>query len=228
MPFSPEQFFSVFATYNREIWPVQPVAYILGLAAILLVWRGAGARFHGRAVLLILAAMWARNGIAYHIVHFAPINPAAWAFGAAFVLQAVLFVRAAYSSDPPAFSFRERHTAIIGGGLVVYAAVVYPILGWLGGRGLEASPAFGVAPCPSTIFTLGMLALAEKGPPAFLAAIPIIWAFVGTSAAVLLDVPEDLGLAVAALAVLALIASRLFEKSAATELRRGATSERQS
>jgi hypothetical protein len=56
---------------------------------------------------------------------------------------------------------------------------------------------FGVAPCPTTIFTFGILMLAAGPLPLWLAAIPVIWAGIGGTAAVLLNVPEDLGLLVA-------------------------------
>lgn len=34
IPFSFEQFFSVFGVYNEAIWPAQIVAYVLGLAVV--------------------------------------------------------------------------------------------------------------------------------------------------------------------------------------------------
>ena len=36
LPFTVEQFFDVFEAYNRAIWPAQVLAYVLGLAAIVL------------------------------------------------------------------------------------------------------------------------------------------------------------------------------------------------
>jgi len=56
---------------------------------------------------------------------------------------------------------------------------------------------FGVAPCPTTIFTFGILLWAIESVPAFLLVIPLIWSVVGMSAAVNLRVPQDYGLVVA-------------------------------
>ena len=40
LPFTPEQFLSVFVNYNTAIWPVQVGAYLLGCSAIvLLLWK---------------------------------------------------------------------------------------------------------------------------------------------------------------------------------------------
>lgn len=41
---------------------------------------------------------------AYHLLHFAPINPAARIFGAAFLLQGLLFLAAAAHGRPLAFA----------------------------------------------------------------------------------------------------------------------------
>jgi hypothetical protein len=58
-------------------------------------------------------------------------------------------------------------------------------------------PTFGL-PCPTTIATFGLLSWASPRPPWFVWAIPVAWAFIGTSASFILGIPEDLGLAVAA------------------------------
>ncbi|MGM0484554.1 MAG: DUF6064 family protein, partial [Candidatus Krumholzibacteriota bacterium] len=42
MPFTVEQFFEVFESYNLAIWPAQIAAYILGIAAVILAFRGDG------------------------------------------------------------------------------------------------------------------------------------------------------------------------------------------
>jgi hypothetical protein len=60
-------------------------------------------------------------------------------------------------------------------------------------------PAFGV-PCPTTIFTAGLLMLAA--PPSWrLSIIPIMWSVIGGSAAFLLGVRADYVLPIAGLAL---------------------------
>lgn len=93
----------------------------------------------------------------------------------------------------------DRCTAVAAG-LIVYAMVIYSVVGSLVGRGWPRLPMFGVAPCPTTIFTLGVLMLARQVAPLWLAAIPIAWALIGSSAAMLLGVWEDLGLLVSVVA----------------------------
>ena len=93
LPFTHAQFIEVFARYNANVWPAQVVAYLLALAmlvSILSPWKA-----KGRWVAAGLALMWLWTGVAYHGVHFSSINKAAYLFGALFVIQALLLVRAA-------------------------------------------------------------------------------------------------------------------------------------
>jgi len=66
-------------------------------------------------------------------------------------------------------------------------------------------PAFGVAPCPTTIFTIGILLTGSWRVVRWLLILPGLWAAVGGSAAILLGVPQDFGL-LASLALLILLA----------------------
>ena len=104
LPFTTEVFFSNFAQYNAAIWPAQVVAYGLGLLALLLAMRPI--RGSGRIVVAILAIFWAWTGLAYHLTYFATINFLAPVFGAAFVLQALLFAWAGAFRGRLAFAFR--------------------------------------------------------------------------------------------------------------------------
>ncbi|MCC7017015.1 MAG: hypothetical protein IT564_07410 [Rhodospirillales bacterium] len=202
LSFSPEAFFSVFEHYNRAVWPAPVAAYGLGLAALALVFRPVPSG--GRWVAAILAAMWAWNGIAYHLIHFAEINFVAPVFAAFFVLQALLFAWTGALKGKIAFRFRPDPAGWTGAGLMVFAMAVYPLLGWLAGHGGLSAAVFGIAPCPTTIFTLGALLLIEGRAPWRLAAIPLAWSLVGGSAVWLLGVPEDLALPLAGLAAFGL------------------------
>jgi len=147
-------------------------------------------------VAAVLALFWAWMGIAYHWAFFARINPAAYLFGALFVVQGILLAAAA-ARGSVAFRFRPQARGRLGLGLIAYAMAVYPLIGPALGHGWPRAPVFGVAPCPTTIFTLGLLLWAERAPRG-LVAIPVLWSLVGASAAALLGVWEDLGLIVAA------------------------------
>jgi hypothetical protein len=202
MPFTVSEFFQVFAHYNEAVWPMQIV--LVALAVVALVFVHVRAKEGSRAVALILAFFWGWMGVAYHFAQFASINPGARLFGALFVVQAVLFLWAGGLSTRLRFAGGRGLGLIVGWLLVAYGLLVYPILGRATGRAYMSSPTFGV-PCPTTIFTFGLLWLAERPFPRYLLVIPLIWSVIGGSAAFSLGVPQDLGLVVAGISGLALI-----------------------
>jgi hypothetical protein len=202
MPFSIDDFFAVFARYNDAIWPLQSVAFVAGLLIAALAARRRGAP--AALVLAVLAAMWLVNGIGYHWLFFSGINPAARVFGAAFVLEAALLLWVALRHSDLRFSFRGTARSAIGGLLVLFALVVYPLWGRLAGHVWPAVPVLGVAPCPTTIFTIGMLFGGVWRPVRYLLVLPALWAAVGGSAAILLGAPQDFILMVAFVLVAAI------------------------
>jgi hypothetical protein len=194
LPFTVEEFFAVFARYNAAVWPAQAVAYALGVAAFAAAWRG-GPR-SGLPVALTLALFWATAGGVYHLGFFRAINPIASIAGAAFLVEAALLAIAG-ARGWLAFGRARGASAVVGAILAGYAAVLYPAINLAAGHALASSPAFGVTPCPVTIFTFGVFLLARPDVPTALLPIPFLWSLVGASAAVRLGVPADYGLGVA-------------------------------
>ena len=101
----------------------------------------------------------------------------------------------------PRLAFRAHWDlgGLVGGLFVAYALVGYPLLGLALGQSFPRMPTFGVTPCPVTIFTFGLLLWTERPVPRLLLIIPLFWSVLGVSAAISLDVGEDLGLVVAGL-----------------------------
>ena len=89
---------------------------------------------------------------------------------------------------------------------------LYEALALWAGHGLMQGPIFGVAPCPTTIFTAGILLLGHGSVLKWLSIIPVLWAVVGTSAAVLLGITEDLGLGVAGIVLATSLGVRMMNK----------------
>ena len=171
IPFTVEQFFDTFGTYNTTIWPIQILAYLLGIVALVLAFRGG--KLRTRIVSGILAFFWTWMGIFYHIIHFSIINPAAWIFGILYTLQGLLFFLIGTVFRKLAFRFILRPLPIIGACFILYAIVIYALLGIGFGHLCPRSPVFGVAPCPTTIFVFGVLLWATRPVPAYLLVIPL-------------------------------------------------------
>lgn len=190
-PFSREQFFEVFTRYNDAVFPAQFVLYALALVALGLVL--ARQRHAGRAASAVLALLWAWMALVYHLVYFREVNAAATLFGAAFLLAAVLFAWQGLVRGKLHFASALDARSAAGLLLVAYGLALYPALAWLLGHRYPAMPTFGL-PCPTTIFTLGLLTLLRPPYPRSVFIVPLAWVLVGVQAVFLFGLYEDLGL----------------------------------
>lgn len=197
LPFGAEQFFAVFGDYNLATWPVQLLLYPVAVAAVYFALSRRHAR--GRAVSLLLALLWAWSAVAYHLAFFTRINPLAYGFAAMALVGAGLFVFEGVARDRLRFTWNGGVRAWVGVGLVVFALWGYPLWSWWLGHRFPLMPTFGL-PCPTTLFTIGMLGFATPPIPRKVLAVPVLWALIGSLAAFLLGVLQDLSLLIAALA----------------------------
>ncbi len=190
IPFGPQEFFGVFADYNTSVWPAQIFLYALAVAMVAMALRG---KSRGTPWIPVgLALLWIWTGVAYHLWKFTAINGPAWVFGALFVIEGVLFVTLGTSGSRLEIGKPTGWKGWIGGILVAYSLVVYPLLG-LSGHPPEEVPVLGV-PCPTTIFTFGLLFWAARPIPPRLLVIPLLWTLIGSSAFFLFGVVQDVGL----------------------------------
>ena len=196
IPFTLEQFLGVFERYNLAVWPAQLYLYAIAIIAVCLALRRK-ADF-SRGISLILSVFWIWMGLVYHFWFFITINSAALLFALFFVVQGVLFFIAGAWKQQLKFRFRPNLLGILGGAFLLYALVIYPALGYWLGHQYPAAPTFGL-PCPTTIFTFGVLLWTDRRVSLYLLAIPLAWSFMGFWAAVSLGMIEDYGLLAAGL-----------------------------
>jgi len=194
-PFTADQFFNVFVHYNEAAWPA---AYVLNALSVLAFLLAVGRwRYAGRVVSGLMGLLWLWAGVVYHWLHFTSINPAAWIFGALFLVQAALLCWIGVVRDRLRFGGGWDVGGIAGSVIIGYALVVYPVLGCFFGHRYPAIPTFGT-PCPLTLFTFGLLALSDGPSARWLLVIPVLWTLVGTMAVFQFGMTEDLALLVAA------------------------------
>ncbi len=205
LPFTTEQFLSVFEQYNHAVWPFQVALNLLGLVALVLAARRVANS--DKVVSLILAFLWLWIGTAYHLLFFTSINGAAYAFGILNVLQGAAFIYFGVLTPRLSFKFRNDAYGIVGWVFVSYALILYPVLGYFLGHVYPKSPTFGL-PCPTTIFTFGVLLWTTNRVPRLVLVIPVLWSIVGFSAALTLGIREDVGLLVAGIVSLLLLLFR--------------------
>ncbi|HYD42227.1 MAG TPA: DUF6064 family protein [Anaeromyxobacter sp.] len=199
MPFTPSEFISLFERYNAAVWPLHLVTMAAALAVVALLATRRGRR-SDVAASGVLVAFSLIVGVGYFFLGFARhLSPAGYLFGSIFVAEAALLSLAALRPGALTFSAAPGWRSVAGAIVIAYALVGYPVVGLLTGRPPVQSPWMGVVPCPTTIFTIGLLLRSTSRRPALYLVLPIVWSVIGTTAAIRFGVFEDLGMTAAAI-----------------------------
>jgi hypothetical protein len=187
---------------------MQALAYLLGLACVALAVRPT--RRSSPFIAWALGLLWIFTGARYHLAFFDRVSPVAQPAGALFIVEGTLLVIAGVVWSRLSFRFVPGPRAVAGLAFAVYALTLYPLLGHLAGHMYPRAPMFGVTPCPTAIFTFGMLLMTDRPVPAWLLPIPFVWSLVGLPVALSLSVPENLALPVVGVAATAALVLRDF------------------
>lgn len=202
LPFTLDQFLDVFGRYNEGVWPLQLL--LLAMAAVAIAAAVRGGRSGSRVASAVLSILWIWMGVVYHALFFRAINPAALLFAVVFIAEGVLIAWLGVVRSTLKFKPHRGAGTTIGFVLILYALLVYPAIGYALGHTYPLTPTFGV-PCPTTIFTFGMLLLCASPRSRSVLVIPAAWAVLGAFAAVRLGMWEDVGLVVAAVVATTLV-----------------------
>jgi hypothetical protein len=171
--FSPRVYYRLIEHYNEAIWPAQLLTVGLGLAILYLLLRQA---VSGRRIVpVILGALWIWVAWAFLWERYATINwPVAYVVPF-FVLQGLLLIGAGAIGGR--LHFPAPLTSVGYGGLALFGAalILYPALAPLMGRSWVAAEIFGLAPDPTALATLAVLALADGWTRWLLMIVPGIW-----------------------------------------------------
>jgi hypothetical protein len=202
LPFTLEQFLEIFKNYNVGVFPMQIVFYLISFISIFLSLKPN--TYSNIFISLILAFLWSWMGVVYHVIYFTEINKLAYLFGSLFIVQGIFF---GVFKDRFSFQFKIDKYGITGIILIVFALIVYPILEYFFGHKYPFSPTFGL-PCPTTIFTFGLLLLNQKKCPIAILIIPFVWSIIGFMAAFQFGILEDTGLLMAGIITMSLLIYR--------------------
>ncbi|PKP44289.1 MAG: hypothetical protein CVT95_11195 [Bacteroidetes bacterium HGW-Bacteroidetes-12] len=191
IPFTIEEFLNVFKSYNQSVFPIQIAFYLIAFIVIYLLYKPV--YNNGKIISAVLSFFWLWIGIVYQLIFFTSINKAAYLFGILFIIQGILFFFYGVVKGNISFKYRQNIFNYIGILLILYALIVYPILGYYLGHKYPSSPTFGL-PCPTVIFTFGLLLFLNRKISVFIIIIPLLWSIVGFGAALNLSIYEDYGL----------------------------------
>jgi len=203
LPFTLEDLLGVFEIYNRAIWPMQIVAYVLGVLAVLLAFRKSDRS--SRIIAGMLSFMWLFSA-GFFIFALVPIYRPAYFFGALFIVQAAIFLSCVFKARL-SFSFARDIYSVVGLVFIAFAMIGYPVLGYFIGHRYPQSPPFGLAPCPLCVFTFGLLLLTDRRVPKWVLAIPFVYAL-GGILPVSVGVTEDLAMLIGGVVGTAMIVYR--------------------
>ena len=174
--FSPQVYWRLFALENEAAWPAQPVVLAAGVLVALgfILNRQPSGRWLGP----VLSAAWLWTGWHFVALRYGTVNwlapTLAWGFYAEAALLAGLGL-----AGRIVFPRRGRG-ARLGLGLVA-AALVWPVLAPLDGRPWHEAEVIAIAPDPTAVATLGLLALAARNRwTALLCVGPVLWLALST------------------------------------------------
>ena len=191
LPFTTAEFFQVFAAYNQAVWPLQPLLMLVAVALLGMALLAPPKA--GRGVSLGLGLLWAWLAVGYHLAFFREVNPAAPLFAALSLFAAAAFAWQGVQRRALRFHPGMDGRRLLGVLVVSFALIGYPLIGALIGHRYPSAPTFGV-PCPTTIFTFGILLMARPPVPRVVLVAPLLWALIGSVAAFSLGVTQDLAL----------------------------------
>lgn len=204
-PFTTEQFFEVFRNYNLSVFPVQFIFYILALLVIYFIFKQTSSA--DKIISTVLSLLWLWMGIVYHLLFFTEINKAAYIFGFLFIIQGIIFFISGVLRNDLSFKFTPDKFGFIGAWIIFYALIVYPVLGYILEHRFPDSPTFGL-PCPTVIFTFGVLMFTNKKCPFVILIIPFIWSIIGFTAVFNFGIIEDTGLLISGITSLLMILNK--------------------
>jgi hypothetical protein len=166
---------AAYTTFNQNAWPAWLFWY--GLAAIAVVLLLQSNRVAPRFTAGFLTAYSVWIGVAFFWILYAPIHSFAWFDGALFLLQGALFFFAGVIRSDLSFERLTRSgPSLFGAAAMAYVLIPYPFIGALEGHSFPGEPIFGISPCATAIFTVGLLLWSRQRLPTYLLFVPLGWA----------------------------------------------------
>ena len=206
--FEPQVYWRLFALENESVWPAQPVVLAAGvLLALGFILNGQPSR---RWLGPLLGAAWLWTGWQFVALRYGMVNwiapTLAWGFYAEAALLAGLGLAGRIVFP------RQGRSARFGIGLLA-AALAWPVLAPLDGRPWQEAEVIAIAPDPTAIATLGLIALAERSRwTALLCVAPVLWLALSTLTLITMGAWQGWAVLVALLAGLAAWAAPLLRK----------------
>lgn len=186
--FSPRVYYRLFELHNHALWPAHILTMIVGLAMVFALARPSAQRT--RFTLVALGALWIWVAWAFFWARYATINWAALYVAPVFALEGLMLAGIGLSGKwldvaPTAPLVRSAGIALLAAALLGY-----PLIAPLAGRSWSAAEVFGIAPDPTVLATLAILAAARDGVRWTMMVVPLLWVMMSTATLWALEAPE--------------------------------------
>jgi hypothetical protein len=172
--FSENVYWRLFELHNEAVWPAQIPALLLGAAIVLfLLWPYP---WSSRVIALILAVVWIFVAWSFLWNRYATINWAAQYAVPLFLAEALLLTWIGGVLDQLTIRLRKNVGSLLGLVLFAYALLLHPLISVAAGRPPGSAEIFAIAPDPTAIATLGIVAMAKPGIATWLLLpVPLVW-----------------------------------------------------
>jgi hypothetical protein len=172
--FSPRVYYRQFELLNEELWPAQLFTLAAGLAILALTLRPPSPAT--RAIPTALGLLWIWVAWSFLWQRYADINWAAAYVAPLFALQGLGLIWSGSAQRAP---LGERSATgpvrWAGVALLAGAVLLYPVLPALFGRPWASAEVFGIAPDPTALATLAVLAGVRWRFRWLLIILPALW-----------------------------------------------------
>lgn len=195
---STEQFLQFFARYNQYIFPLQIVIYVCAIVVLVLIFLK-GSPVVNIIAKVYLGCLWLWNGIVFFFLFYNEEGLFPYIVGSLFIIQGLLFLTDILFKKidfPAGLVHWQKYLALF---FICFSMLFYYIIGYAAGHIYPESPAFGITPCPLTLFTLALLLLTIKKPVLYFYIIPLLWSVITLGAVQKWHIWEDLGIVAVAL-----------------------------
>jgi hypothetical protein len=189
-----EHFFQRMAEYNNAIWPAQIISYVL--AIIIIINSVKQWKVSNEINTTILAMLF-----------FSKFQTQYYVWGILWILQGIFFIIIGFKNKFD-YKIQKNWYSYAGILFILYALVVYPLIGSFVGHGFPRGPIFGVAPCPVCVFTFGVLLFVDKKVPISVLLFPLLWAILSIYPIIMMGIIADVGEIVVAVIGFTLIVIR--------------------
>jgi len=205
LDFKLETFLNLLAGYNQNIWPLQILSYFLGILSTTIAIKTF--KNSSRMISAILSFFWLWTGIVFCIFYWGPVYKPAYLFCVLWIVQGVFFLVSGVFKSDISFQFKPDPRSFLGLLFIIYALAGYQIFGYFIGHRYPRFFAPGLVPCPTNVFTVGILLLTDKKFPRYLMVLPFLWSISGFMP-VSKGVLEDMGMIIIGIAGMLLIMKR--------------------